>query len=141
VSSAAGEGLALLGRLARVFDRVRELGNAMERLARDGDARAAERRGEMDRQLEVQASRAHLLQRALTALYVSLAVFVFTTIAIALVAVLPLLAWAPAALGLVGATALFVACALLIGEARLALRAVDLELERVARVRRMVGGG
>lgn len=130
--------LSTSNRLGRVFDRVRELANALERLSRAEPAEDAEvRRSELDGQLEVQAARAHLLQRSLTAFYLALAVFVSTTLAIGLAAALPRLAWGIVALGFLGAAALFLGCVLLIGEARLALRAVDLELARVARVRGM----
>ena len=63
-------------RLARVVDRVRELSHSMEALFRGKVADfPAERREEMARQLAIYVRRSRLIQRSLTAYYVSLGLF------------------------------------------------------------------
>src|ERR1700704_6069500 len=73
-------------RLARVVDRVRELGRLSEALFTASGAPCAELRWQgRDQQLAMQTSRGRLLQRALTCFYVALGIFVATAIALALV--------------------------------------------------------
>jgi hypothetical protein len=116
-------------RLARVVDRVRELGRISESLLADGGAEYAELRWRsVDEQLGMQTSRGRLLQRALTCFYGALGIFVATAIAIALVTYLPALAFGPGLLGIAGMVVLFYGCVMLLRETRLALRAVDTEM-------------
>jgi hypothetical protein len=123
-------------RLARVVDRVRTLSRQLEQLyASDQGDFLSERRGEVERQLSLQARRGRLIQRSLTALYVALGFFVGTTLAIGLAGLTPRAPWIPAALGMSGTLVLFYGCMLFIGETRLALRSVDLEMEFVLRLR------
>ena len=90
-------------RLARVVDRVRELSHSMEALFRGEVADfPAERREEMARQLAIYVRRSRLIQRSLTAYYVSLGLFVATTIAIGLTAFVPGMSFLPALLGIAG---------------------------------------
>jgi hypothetical protein len=125
-------------RLARVVDRVRTLSRQLEQLyASDEGAFADERRSEVERQLSLQARRGRLIQRSLTALYVSLGFFVGTTVSIGLARFLGRATWVPAVLGITGTLVLFYGCMLFIGETRLALRSVDLEMEYVLRLRQM----
>jgi hypothetical protein len=124
-------------RLARIVDRVRNLSGDLESLFTDTSAAAELRRSEVHAQLALHTRRGRIVQRALTSFYVSLGVFVGTTIAIGLVAFLPGLGWAPAALGILGAVILFYGCALLINETRLALRSVDMEMEFVLRLQEL----
>jgi hypothetical protein len=123
-------------RLARVVDRVRALSKQLEQLyaGAEGDF-PEERRREAERQLGLLARRGRLIQRSLTSLYVSLGLFVGATIAIAVAPLAPLLAWLPTALGITGALVLFYGCMTFIAETRLALRAVDQEMEFVERLR------
>lgn len=125
-------------RLARVVDRVRDLSTLIESLYRQeaADALTSVRRDETEKQLEVQTRRGRLIQRALTSFYVALAVFVGTTIGLALSAFVPAATWAPTALGIFGTLALFYGCVLLIRETRLALLSVDMEMEFVLALRR-----
>jgi hypothetical protein len=123
-------------RLARVVDRVRALGRQLEQLyASDQGDFAAERRVEVEHQLSLQASRGRLIQRSLTALYIALGFFVGTTVSIGLAALLSHAPWIPAALGITGTVVLFYGCVLFIGETRLALRSVDLEMAFALRLR------
>lgn len=129
--------LSTSNRLARVVDRVRELSQVLEGLYRDpADAFALERRTETEKQLEVQTHRGRLIQRALTSFYVALAVFVGTTIGLALSAFVPAATWAPTSLGLFGTVTMFYGCVLLIRETRLALQSVDMEMKFVLALRR-----
>jgi threonine/homoserine/homoserine lactone efflux protein len=125
-------------RLARIVDRVRSLSRLLEQLyaAEEADF-AADRRAETERQLSLQARRGRLIQRSLTALYVALGFFVATTLSIGLAGLLTRVPWVPAALGMAGTLVLFYGCMMFIGETRLALRSVDLEMEFVLRLRGM----
>jgi hypothetical protein len=133
-------------RLARVVDRVRELGRVSESLFSAADAPFAELRWKgIDEQLMTQTRRGALLQRALTCFYVALGIFVATAIALALVSYAAPVAWVPSALGITGMLMLFYGCVMLLRETRLALRAVDSEmafvLELSDRHRRQANGG
>jgi hypothetical protein len=132
-------------RLARVVDRVRELGRLSESLSVAEGAPFAELRWKgLAEQLELQTRRGALLQRALTCFYVALGIFVATAIALALVRYAAPAAWVPSALGISGMLMLFYGCVMLLRETRLALRAVDSEmafvLELTLRHRREAGG-
>jgi hypothetical protein len=75
-----------------------------------------------------------LLQRAISCLYLTLSIFVGTSVAIGVVAAGgPGYSWLPIVLGIVGAALLFAASLLLIGETRLALRSVNFEMDFVLR--------
>ena len=125
-------------RLARVVDRVRALARLLEQLyASDQGDFVPERREESERQLSLLARRSRIIQRSLTALYVSLGFFVGTTIGIGIAGLAPHVAWLPTVLGVTGTLVLFYACILLINETRLALRSVDLEMEFALRLRAM----
>ena len=132
-------------RLARVVDRVRELGHLSESLSIKPDAPFAELRWKgMEEQLATQTRRGALLQRALTCFYVALGIFVGTAIALALVSYAARAAWVPSALGIAGMLMLFYGCVMLLRETRLAVRAVDSEmafvLELTERHRREASG-
>ena len=137
--------LSTSSRLARVVDRVRELGRISESLFTTEAPFAELRWKGIDEQLELQTRRGGLLQRALTCFYVALGIFVATAIALALVSYATPVAWVPSALGISGMLMLFYGCVMLLRETRLALRAVDSEmafvLELSDRHRRQPGGG
>jgi hypothetical protein len=123
-------------RLARVVDRVRALAATMEEaLKAPADGIDAARRAQLERQIELQTSRGRLIQRALTSFYLALCVFVGTTVSIGISAFVPAAAWAPSALGILGAVTLFYGCVLLVRETRLALLSVDLEMAFVLGLR------
>ena len=123
-------------RLARNIDRVRELSRIMEQLfVGEVTDFLEERRAEVEHQLSVQAQRSRLIQRSLTSFYLSLGIFVATTISIGLVALFHRVAWLPSVLGIAGTVVLFYGCVLLIAETRLALRSVNSEMEFALRLR------
>jgi hypothetical protein len=124
-------------RLGRVVDRVRLLSEKFEHLAKhpEQDEMFEERRALIFKQLDRQTSRARLLQRSMVALYVSLGVFVATSVAIAVGAALsPYLTWTAVALGLIGAVFMLYASVLLIVESRMALSAISSEMDFVWKV-------
>jgi hypothetical protein len=126
-------------RLGRVIDRTRKIADHFEALAQaesDG-ALVEEERSVLFDQLGRAAQRSRLLQRAMTALYLALSVFVATSIAIAGAAITgQSYAWLPIALGVIGAALLWYASLVLIGESRVALGAVREEMDFVLRVGR-----
>jgi uncharacterized protein DUF2721 len=123
-------------RLARVVDRVRALSESLERLYAGSVAEFPdEHRAEVEYQLSLLAQRSRVIQRALTSFYLSLGVFVATTLGIGLALLLPRLAWLPTVLGVSGTLILFHGCVMLISETRLSLRSVDREMQFVLRLR------
>ena len=119
-------------RLGRVVDRVRELSDRFERMAHEDTdiAMAHEKRAMIFDQLDRLTSRARILQRSMTSFYVALGVFVATSFAIGLVAIVRgRYAWIPVVLGLAGAGLLFYGSMLQILEARLALATTYREMD------------
>jgi hypothetical protein len=124
-------------RLGRVVDRVRLLCEKFEMLAKhpEQDEMFEERRALIFKQLDRQTSRARLLQRAMVALYVSLGIFVATSVAIAVgAAVSPYLTWTAVVLGMAGAVFMLYASVLLIIESRMALSAISSEMDFVWKI-------
>ncbi|WP_299707794.1 DUF2721 domain-containing protein [uncultured Pontibacter sp.] len=124
-------------RLSRSMERVRKLADQYSTLT-GKEALSQSDLAEKGFLLELlmrATRRCRLLQRAMTSLYLTLGVFVATSIAIALFDVLNLpYAWAITMLSLIGAGLLFYASLLLIVESRIALQAVDREMDWVMRV-------
>jgi hypothetical protein len=120
-------------RLGRVVDRVRSLADRFEELSRSHEELEMfeERRAMIFDQLDKLTSRARLLQRCMTVFYLALGVFVATSVAIGVVAAVGHagLAWIPVVLGLLGSCGLFYGSILLIFEARLALNALNAEMD------------
>src|SRR5205085_2063982 len=119
-------------RLGRVVDRVRELSDRFERMAHDDKeiALAKEKRAMIFDQLDRLTSRARILQRSMTSFYLALGIFVATSFAIGMVAILHTRqGWIPVALGLLGAAFLFYGSILQILEARLALATTYREMD------------
>jgi Protein of unknown function (DUF2721) len=119
-------------RLGRVVDRVRELSDRFEHMAHDDQeiGMAKEKRAMIFDQLDRLTSRARILQRSLTSFYLALGIFVATSFAIGLVAIIHSRSgWIPVALGLLGAGLLFYGSVLQIREARLALSATYREMD------------
>lgn len=123
-------------RLGRVVDRVRMLIERFEELmhARDDEGGVElfeERRVVMFNQLDKLTTRTRLLQKSMRVFYLSLGVFVATSVAIGLVAAVgrPVYAWLPVVLGLSGACGLFYGSVLLIRESRLAQDALNAEMD------------
>ena len=129
--------LSTSSRLGRVVDRVRALSDRLEDMA-DRHERgevAVERQALIFKQLDKLTSRARLLQRCMVTFYMSLGMFVATSVAIGII---PFTGrqhynFVPVGLGLTGACFLFYGSVLLIFEARLALSTIHAEMDFVWR--------
>ncbi len=124
----------------RTVDRLYHWSAEFEELAEESmeTADAHQRREMIFQQLDQLTSRTRLLQRSLAASYLSLGLFVATSVAIGVAAVAMLLyfewqylAVLPLVLGLLGAGCLFYGCLLLVAEAQLALKGTDREMDFV----------
>ncbi len=125
-------------RLGRVVDRVRALSDRFEELAHKDASEVVlyEERLELTfTQLDWLTTRARHLQRAMTAFYLALGLFVATTVTIGFLGISsPVdreLNWAPVILGMIGAALLFIGTLLLGLEATLALRSIHSEMDFV----------
>jgi hypothetical protein len=119
-------------RLGRTVDRTRKVLSRFEEIR--GQESLAEERRMLYEQLNFTTRRSRLLQRALTMLYLALAVFVATSVSIGMVALSgQRYDWIPVAFGMVGAGLLFLTSLLLIAEARLTWLAVNNEMDFVLR--------
>ena len=125
--------MATSGRLNRAVDRTREISRRFAELAQSADAEAIEpERRMLFSQLHFSTTRSRMLQRALSRLYWALGLFVGTSVAIGIVAVSSRqYAWIPLLLGLAGAGLLLYASMLLVRESRVALEALDAEMDFV----------
>ena len=126
---------ATSSRLGRVIDRVRRLTERFEEMA-TGDRTSTpmidERRTFLFSQLDKATVRARLLQRAMTSLYIGLSSFLATSVAIGInAAASQEYAWIVVVLGFSGVGLLFYASVLLIGESRVALGAINDEMDFV----------
>ncbi|MCS7024547.1 MAG: DUF2721 domain-containing protein [Bryobacteraceae bacterium] len=130
--------LSTSNRLGRVIDRVRAISDKMDQLMRDpaGVELLDERKAMLMDQTRQLSSRAHLLQRTLTVFYLAAGLFVLTSVAIGIDALLvePSLHWLPVGLGLSGACGLLYGSVLLIQEARLALVTLSDEMNFLNRL-------
>src|ERR1044072_6795309 len=122
-------------RLGRVVDRVRffieRFEERMKMQEAEGVEMFEERRSFLFNQLDKLTTRTRLLQRSMRVFYLSLGVFVATSVAIGLVAAIgqPSYAWLPVTLGLARACALFSGSVLLIRESFLAQAALNAEMD------------
>lgn len=120
-------------RLGRVVDRVRALSDRLEAMtdeARQTDD-GTERQTVIFKQLDKLTSRARILQRCMVTFYLSLGMFVATSVAIGIVGFASNQRYSiiPVALGILGACFLFYGSVLLILEARLALSTIHHEMD------------
>ena len=128
-------------RLGRVVDRVRSLSDRLRQLSASDEKLEffQEERAMLYDQLDKLTSRSRLLQRAMTAFYLAVGVFVATSVSIGLVAFFRgRVAWLPVALGLIGACFLFYGSMLAIFEARLALSTTHAEMDFIWRITKRV---
>lgn len=124
-------------RLGRVVDRVRNLSERFEEMMKksDRDEMFDERQLLIFQQLDRQTSRARLIQRAMTAFYTALGVFVASSVAIAIVsAAARNFTWVAVVLGLLGSLFMLYGSMLLIVESRMALGAVMSEMDFVWKI-------
>jgi hypothetical protein len=140
ISACASLIISTSSRGDRTVDRLYRWAAEFEALAEESPETEAtrERRAMIFQQLDQLTSRARLLQRSLAVCYLSLGLFVATSVAIALAAGAGLLeyewrylALLPIGLGLLGAGCLFYGCLLLVTEARMALSATHGEMDFV----------
>ena len=124
-------------RLGRVIDRVRVLSERFQELAAhpEKDEMFKEREVLIFTQLDRQTSRARLIQRAMTAYYTALGIFVASTVTIAIVsAAARNYTWTAVALGLIGTIFMLYGSILLVIESRMALAAIMSEMDFVWKV-------
>jgi hypothetical protein len=124
-------------RLGRVIDRVRTLSDRFQQMmaSPEKDDMFEERQLLIFQQLDRQTSRARLIQRAMTAFYTALGVFVASSVAIAVVsAAARNFTWIAVVLGLLGSLFMLYGSVLLIVESRMALGAIMSEMDFVWKV-------
>lgn len=129
--------LATSARLGRVVDRTRNLSDWLAELANEDAVTTLveEKRVLLFDQLDKAAARARLLQRVMTRLYLALSVFLMTSVAIGVDAASEQdFAWIVVFLALGGVALLLYSSVFLIVESRVALAAVDSEMEFVRRL-------
>jgi hypothetical protein len=121
-------------RLGRVIERVRKISTEFMQIEKSQDIESANesKRRILYNLLRKSARRSKLLTRAMILLYVSLGLFVATSLAIGIVAVTHLrYTWIPTAFGMIGAIFLFLSSAILIVESRLTYSAIADEVDFV----------
>ncbi len=132
--------LSTSARLGRVVDRVRGLADRLEIIMADGDDHyAREKQAAIFEQLDKLTSRSRILQRCMVTFYLSLGMFVATSVAIGIIPFTqPRYNFIPVVLGLLGACFLFYGSILLIFEARLALNTIHAEMDFIWRLSKRV---
>lgn len=136
ISACASMILSTSSRLGRVVDRVRGLSDRLEDMNERGETRdITERQAVIFKQLDKLTSRARILQRCMVVFYISLGMFVATSVAIGIVGFANNQRYniIPVALGIAGASFLFYGSVLLILEARLALSTIHHEMDFIWR--------
>ena len=124
-------------RLGRVIDRVRVLSDRFQEIVKhpEQDEMFEEKRLLIFTQLDRQTSRARLIQRAMTAFYSALGIFVASSVAIAIIsAAARNYTWIAVVLGVIGAVFMLYGSMLLIIESRMALSAIMSEMDFVWKV-------
>lgn len=121
-------------RLSRVIERVRKIAQEFMQIEKSHDVESATevKRRILYTLLKKSARRSKLLTRAMTLLYLSLGLFVATSLTIGIVAIIHLrYTWIPTAIGLIGALTLFASSAILIVESRLTYSVIADEVDFV----------
>ncbi|HYJ79614.1 MAG TPA: DUF2721 domain-containing protein, partial [Longimicrobiaceae bacterium] len=128
--------IATSTRLGRVIDRTRQVSEQFGVLVGEEERTMLEEERELlFHLLQGLTRRARLLQHAMSRLYLAVSILVATSVAIGVVvATAERWAWVPIALGLAGAALLFAASVNLILESRIAMAAVDEEMDFVWRL-------
>jgi hypothetical protein len=130
ISACGSLTISTSNRLSRAIDRSRKISDELEKFVQDPKERllAQERQALLFEQLLYFTRRVHLLHRALACLYVALATFVGTSVAIGIVEIFnERYSWLPLLLGMIGAGLLFYTCVLLIQEIYVARIAISSE--------------
>ena len=133
ISACAGLILSTSVRLGRVVDRVRALSEKFEEMTQKPAEEFVlyeDRLALTFTQLDWLTSRARHLQRAMTTFYLSLGLFVATSVAIGITAAAPgAFGYVPVVFGMLGVALLFVGTILLGFEATLALKSIHAEMD------------
>lgn len=118
-------------RLGRIFDRVNVMKGEVEAVVEGRISHPVERLCHLKEQVALQKRRATVIQKAMGALYTATALFVASSLAIAVTTAYgsPEQAWIPTLIALGGGMFLFVASALLLYESRFNLRFVTRHIE------------
>lgn len=121
-------------RSMRCVDRVRERAAELEELGTDTGEIIDRKRAHLYRQLEINTRRARMLQRAMATLYIGIAFFIGTSIAIGVVSLLGLhTGWVPLTLGFIGSGLLLGSSILLIFESQLSVATTSEEMDYIHR--------
>jgi hypothetical protein len=122
------------GRLGRLFDRVNSMKSEVELVLTDKLNYPEERMIHIKEQLARQRHRSVLLQKSLAALYTATALFIASSLAIAINMAYggPDTAWLPTSIALLGGLFLFVASALLLYESRYNLRFINSHIDFIS---------
>ena len=123
-------------RLSRVVERTRKLMEWIKELVKTNatDSSIESEVAVLFDQLHKNTRRARLLTRAMSTLYITLSIFVATSIVIGIVDISRAkYTWLPVTFGIIGAGLLFYASILLIKESRIALGAVNTEMDSAIR--------
>jgi hypothetical protein len=121
-------------RLSRVIERVRKISQEFTQIEKGSNKESdnESRSIILYMLLEKSAKRSRLLTSAMTLLYLSLGLFVATSLTIGVVAVTHLrYTWIPTAIGMIGALTLFASSAILIVESRITYSVVADEVNYV----------
>jgi hypothetical protein len=118
-------------RLGRIFDRVNVMKGEIEAIVDRRISHPVERMSHLKVQVSLQRRRATLIQKALAALYSATALFIASSLAIAVNVAYgdPGSAWIPTLIALAGGLFLFAASALLLYESRFNLRFVNSSID------------
>lgn len=130
-------------RLQRIVDRVRELTALADQmwLGQQKIDFLPERQQQIENQLEIQARRANIAQRALSLFYIALGIFVADSVAIGIATLrFSNVVSLTVVLGLVGTLVMLIGSVLMIIETRLALRATRMEMAFSLKLGRMRTG-
>jgi Protein of unknown function (DUF2721) len=121
-------------RLSRAIERVRKVSEEFMKIERSTDPESANeaKRRILYNLLRKNARRCKLLTRSMTFLYISLGLFVTTSLAIGLVSIIhSRYTWIPMAFGIIGALCLFFSSAILIVESRVTYSVIIDEVDFV----------
>lgn len=118
-------------RLGRIFDRVNVMKGEVEAIVLGKITYPEERLKHLHDLIQLQRRRATLIHKAMSALYTATALFIASSLAIAINVAYgsPEQAWIPTLLALTGGLFLFIASALLLYESRFNLRFVNRSIE------------
>lgn len=120
-------------RLSRVIDRARELEQRLSDLIIIEDKNTIplyeKRLDTVVKLLDKVTTRSRILQRAMSAFYYGLGIFIMTSLTIAVVGIFGVYRWLPIPVGIVGISFLFYGSVLMLRETRMATATVNAEMD------------